>query len=160
MFSYRQVYFYLFIICIALLGFAAYLQYVENIQPCLLCMLQRILMFFLAIIFLAASLHQHSQTSRKVYNILGVVFSCIGIVVAARQIWLQNLPPNTQDFCMPGYSYLIQTSSWSTLIKYAIIGTQDCTQAGWSFLGFSMACWALAVFAFFFLVILLKQNKK
>jgi disulfide bond formation protein DsbB len=159
MFSYRKVYLYLFIICCCLIGFAAYLQYFEEIEPCLLCMLQRLIIFVLGLLFVAASLHQHNQASKKIYNTINLIFCCLGMLVAGRQLWLQHLPPNTQDVCMPGYQLLIETSSWSTLLKYAIVGTQDCAQINWSFLGISMAGWSFGVFVFFALVILFKQTK-
>ena len=46
-----------FLICAALLGFALYLQYYEEQDPCPLCILQRVAFIVLAIVFLIGALY-------------------------------------------------------------------------------------------------------
>ncbi|MCP4473281.1 MAG: disulfide bond formation protein B [Gammaproteobacteria bacterium] len=151
MFTYRRVYLYLCLLSILLLAGAAYLQYAKGIQPCLLCLMQRVVLCFLALASFAAVLHNHNATSRKVYNIIMLLIVIIGIVLAGRQVWLQHLPATAHAYCIPGEDYM--NASWVDLIKYAFTGYSDCSEVQWRFLGWSMAHWSLVFFILFALLV-------
>lgn len=144
MFSYRRRYFYIFAICSAILLIALYLQYVDHLEPCLLCMVQRIFFFALALVALIACLHRHNRLSRLLYNSLSFILCLLGLLDAGRQIWLQHLPPNekTSSFCVPGSEYFLHHASWSSLFQSIIAGTPECSVVAWRLFGLSMSEWS------------------
>src|SRR5450432_2345715 len=80
--------------CALLLGYGFYLQYHDGQDPCPLCLVQRGFYFALLFIFLAAAIHGAQRLGTLFYGVLGLVLAVAGGAVAARQVWLQHLPPD------------------------------------------------------------------
>ncbi|MGH8660767.1 MAG: disulfide bond formation protein B [Burkholderiales bacterium] len=138
-----------FLACAALLGFAYYLQYYEYQDPCPLCILQRIAFMALAAIFLVAAAHGPGRTGALVYSGLLVVAASIGAAIAARHVWLQNLPRNQVPECGPGLEYMLKKFPLTQALEKILSGSGECAEVGWTFLGLSIAGWSLAWFVLF-----------
>ena len=80
--------------CAGLMGFALFAQYGLQLDPCPLCILQRIAVTGLGIVFFVASLHGPGWVGRAIYGLLAVAAAGAGAGVAGRQVWLQGLPPD------------------------------------------------------------------
>ena len=50
-----------FMVCAAMMGFALFAQYVWHMEPCPLCVFQRIALIMLGLIFLIAGIHTVGQ---------------------------------------------------------------------------------------------------
>ena len=87
--------------CAALLGYAYWLQYTQFLDPCPLCIFQRIAFFALGLVTLVAALHNPSGRGRTIYALLGGFFAALGTAIAGRHVWLQNLPPDQAPECGP-----------------------------------------------------------
>src|SRR3546814_18625656 len=73
--------------------FAIFSQFQWNLQPCPLCIFQRIAFAALALVLLVAGLHApKGATGRRVYGVLALVPALAGIAIAARHVWLTHLP--------------------------------------------------------------------
>ena len=133
--------------CAALLGFGYYLQYVEGLNPCPLCLVQR--GFFYGVIgtCLIAALHGPTGFGRTVYGIFTALFAAGGFAAAARQVWLQHLPPDQVPQCGPDLYFMLENFPLSRTLQTLIKGTGECAVVDWTFLGFSIAEWALVWFA-------------
>ena len=59
-----------FAVCCGLMGFALFAQHVLLLDPCPLCVLQRVAVISLAILFLVAALHNPAGRGRIVYAVL------------------------------------------------------------------------------------------
>src|SRR5262245_52992423 len=59
-----------FAVCAALLGYALYAQFALHLEPCPLCIFQRIGIALLGLAFLAAALHSPRGGGRYVYAVL------------------------------------------------------------------------------------------
>lgn len=138
-----------FLACAGLLGFAYYLQYYEYQDPCPLCILQRIAFMALAAIFLVAAVHGPGRTGAIVYSGLLVVAASIGAAIAARHVWLQNLPRNQIPECGPGLEYMLKKFPLTQTLEKILSGSGECAEVGWTFLGLSIAGWSLAWFILF-----------
>ncbi|MGH8623089.1 MAG: disulfide bond formation protein B [Burkholderiales bacterium] len=138
-----------FLACAALLGFAYYLQYYEYQDPCPLCILQRIAFMALAAIFLVAAAHGPGRTGAIVYSGLLVVAASIGAAIAARHVWLQNLPRNQVPECGPGLEYMLKKFPLTQALEKILSGSGECAEVGWTFLGLSIAGWSLVWFVLF-----------
>ena len=132
-----------FLICAGLLGFAYYLQYVEQQNPCPLCMVQRVAFYALAAVFLLGALHGPARRGVMVYSLLAFVVAALGAAVAARHVWLQNLPTHLVPSCGPGLEYMIKRFPLANVLTKVLMGSGECAEAGWKFLGLTIAGWSL-----------------
>ncbi len=149
--SLRQINFVCFLICSMLSIFAFCVQYIFNVQPCLLCIIQRILFITMAIVFLIATLHNPKRRGLQVYGWITLLVGLLGIVVAGHQVLLQMSPSETPQVCVPGFSYILSNLSIGDAIKVVLRGTPDCSKIGLTFFGFSMAVWSL----FFYIILVI-----
>jgi len=135
-----------FLACAGLIGFALYLQYYEYQDPCPLCLLQRVVYIGLMAVFLVAALHGPGRIGALVYDGLLVTIAAIGAAVAARHVWLQHLPPDKVPECGPGLEYTIRKFPLFQALEKVLAGSGQCAEAGWKFLGLSIAGWSLVCF--------------
>lgn len=136
-------------ICLALIGAALYFQYVMGLDPCPLCILQRICVIALGVVWLGAGLHNPGSAGVRVYGVLTILIAAIGAGVAGRQVWLQHLPADQVPACGPGLEYIIETFPMHEALGIILRGSGDCAEVDWTFLGLSMAGWMLVVFTIF-----------
>ncbi len=144
----RVLYLGTFLICAALMAFGLYLQYVEHLEPCPLCILQRYAFVATGIVALVAGLHNPGRIGRAIYGLLIVATSGAGAVVAGRQSWLQHNPPNIQE-CGPDLAYMLDAFPLSQILPKVFHGEGDCAKVVWRFWGLSIPEWALVWFAIF-----------
>lgn len=141
----RQISFAGFIACAGLMAYALYAQRVLMLMPCPLCVLQRMAVVALGVIFLASAIHDPSGWGRRVYAALILLASGSGIAVAARHVWLQNLPPDQVPACGAGYDYIMETLPLTDALRTIFSGSGECAEVLWQFLGLSMPGWVLIV---------------
>lgn len=127
-----------FISCISMLGIGAYLQFVEHLEPCPLCISQRIGLLAVGILMLIAALHNPGAAGIKIYAIAGTVLAMIGGSISIRHIWIQHLPPDQVPECGPGLEYVFENFPLAETIKLMLSGTGDCAKIDWTLLGFSI----------------------
>jgi disulfide bond formation protein DsbB len=135
-----------FAVCAALIGFALYLQYVIGEDPCPLCMLQRIAFMGLGAVFLLAALHRPGQVGTLIYTTLLVLFAVAGGAIAGRHVWLQSLPKHKVPECGPGLDFILERFPLSKALELILRGSGECAEKGWTFLGLTIAGWALVWF--------------
>jgi disulfide bond formation protein DsbB len=126
-----------------LMGFALYLQYVKHQDPCPLCMVQRVIFIAILVVFVLAALHGPKRVGEKVYAALIVLLSLLGVAVASRHIWIQNLPKDQVPACGPGLDYMLETLPMGTVIQKLIHGSGECAEKGWTFLALGIPEWSL-----------------
>lgn len=128
-----------------LLGVAFYMEYQMGLEPCPLCMLQRIVLLIIGVVSLFSAI-MSSQRLRKWLSIVVVILSLLGAALAIRHLYLQNLPIDDLPACLPGLSYMIDAFPWQDVAKAMIMGTGDCGEVVWTFLGLSIPGWTLIAF--------------
>lgn len=139
--------------CIGLLAFGMYLQHVQGLEPCPMCIVQRYALVLLAVFAAVASL-RWQKGWWKSFGILGVIASGFGAFVAARQSWLQWNPPEFAS-CGRDFYGMIENYSISRAIPMIFRGSGDCTAIDWTFLGGTIANWSFICFVGFAAVLLL-----
>ena len=134
MFSYRTLAFIGLVICITAMLFAVlYLENTLYLDPCPLCILDRVVIIALGVIFFIAWLHGPRTIFTKVYGLLGIVLSSIGIALASRHIWLQNLPKDQVPECGPDLYYMLETLPIFDVLKKTLTGSGSCADISWTF---------------------------
>jgi disulfide bond formation protein DsbB len=132
------------LVCASLLGFAYYLQYFDNQEPCPLCILQRVAFLDMMLVFGVAALHGPRRRGAIVYSGLLVVMAAMGAAIAGRQVWLQHLPPDKVPACGPGLEYMLERFPLADALQKIFAGSGECAEASWRFLSLSIAEWSLA----------------
>ncbi len=130
-----------FLACVAMELSAAYFQFVAKLEPCPLCITQRLIVLSLATVFLAGTVHSPGPGGVRVYAGLAGLFSLAGAGVAAYHFLIQILPHEELASCGPGATYILEHFSLADSVRLFLTGTGDCTQVVWTFLGFSMPFW-------------------
>jgi disulfide bond formation protein DsbB len=147
--------------CAALLAYAYYLQYAQGQNPCPLCLLQRGAYYALLFVLAAAALHAPpGRKGRLAYGALGFLAAAGGAGVAARQVWLQHLPPDQVPACGPDLFFMMENLPASRTLQLLFRGSGQCAEVDWTFLGLSIAEWSLAWFVLFAALALLLALKK
>ncbi len=137
-----------FLMCAALMGYALYAQYFLMLEPCPLCILQRIAVVGMGLVFLLAALHNPGGVGRFAYALLLVVPMSLGAVVAGRHAWLQMLPEEQVPACGPGLDYMWENFPLADVINMVFRGSGECADVDWQLLGLSMPAWVfIAVIA-------------
>ncbi len=137
-----------FLMCAALMGYALYAQYFLMLEPCPLCILQRIAVVGMGLVFLLAALHNPGGVGRFAYALLLVVPMSLGAIVAGRHAWLQMLPEEQVPACGPGLDYMWENFPLADVINMVFRGSGECADVDWQLLGLSMPAWVfIAVIA-------------
>ena len=132
-----------FLVCCGLMGFALFAQHVLLLDPCPLCVFQRVAVISIGIIFLVAALHNPAGVGRIVYALLLALAAVAGASVAGRHAWLQQLPPDKVPSCGPGLDYMLETLPFTEVLGKVFRGSGECAEIVWQFLGLSMPGWVL-----------------
>ncbi len=148
--SFRTAFALCALVAAGLLAYAYYAQLVLELEPCPLCIFQRIAMIALFVVATAAAIHAPKSTrSQRVYGVLATLSAFAGVVVAGRHVWLQHLPPDQVPACGPGLNYLVETFPVGEMLRKVFTGSGECAEAHWRFAGLSMPEWTLVAFALF-----------
>lgn len=134
-----------FLAVVGLLAYGLWLQHALHLEPCPMCILQRYAFAAVGVIALVAAIHNPGAIGTRVYAVLLIVAALAGGGVAARQTWLQHNPPKLAD-CGPGLEFMVQSFPLSEALPMIFRGSGDCSKVDWTFLGLSIAEWALACF--------------
>ncbi len=132
-----------FIACVGLLGYAYYTQYNLGLEPCPLCIFQRIGIAALGVVFLIAGLHNPRGWGASVYAVLIGLASLATIGVAIRHLYVQSLPPGTIPACGAPLDVLLQFTPVTEVIRKVLTGSGECSQVNWKFLGLAMPGWVM-----------------
>lgn len=132
-----------FLACAGMMAFALYAEKVLLLMPCPLCVLQRMAVIALGIVFLVAALHYPGQWGRRGYAVLMLLAAGAGVAVAGRHVWLQNLPADQVPACGAGYDYIMDTLPFADAMATIFTGSGECAVVDWQFLGLSMPAWVV-----------------
>src|SRR5678816_4354435 len=136
-------------ICAAFLGFAYYAQFQMHLDPCPLCIFQRIAFIAFGAVCLAAALHGPRGYGRRVYGALALLAAGAGAAIAGRHVWLQHLPPDKVPDCGPGLDWMLDTLPLNAVLRKVFTGSGECAKVDWTFLSLSMPEWTLIWFVVF-----------
>jgi len=142
----RQINLLGFAACAGLMSFALYAQYQLLLDPCPLCVFQRMAVIAIGVSFLIAAIHNPGRWGGRIHALLIGIVAAAGTAVASRHVWLQNLPPDEVPTCGPGFDYLIESFPLSEALSMIFQGSGECAEIHWQFLGLSMPGWTLIWF--------------
>lgn len=160
----RTWFFLVAVACAAMVGYALYMQHVEFLEPCPLCVFQRIAFIWIGAVSLLAAIHNPGVVGRWIYGFFLALGSVTGMAIAGRHVWLQNLPPDQVPDCGMGLNYMLDTMPFSEVLSEVFYGSGECAEVDWTLLGLSMPGWTLLWYTGFtvvtIIVLIVAQKRK
>ena len=144
--SQRMLFIYGAALCAALMIAALVLQHSLNLEPCPLCIFQRVFVTGLVLLMLIAAVHDPKRIGRKIYGALMLLIAIAGVVVAGRHVWLQHLPADQVPECGPGLQYMLDAFPLNETLAMVFKGSGECAEVQWTFVGLSIPEWTLIIF--------------
>ena len=127
---------------LALEGIALYFQYGMRLQPCVMCVYERVALFGLAFAGVVGIIAPRFLIVRLLALFIAFVSAVKGLLLSLKHVDYQ-LHPAPWNQC----SYLPE-------VPVVFQPTGSCDEMAWTFIGFAMAQWIVVMFAVYLLVLL------
>lgn len=135
----RSLFLLAFLGCCGLIAAALYLEHVTGLEPCPLCLVQRVEVILFGIVCLLGAIHGPKHIGQKIYGFFALLFAATGIASAGRQIWLQGLPEDQLPACLPPLNFMLEAFPLMDVVKKMMSGTADCAEITWTMFGLNLA---------------------
>ncbi|MGP0057517.1 MAG: disulfide bond formation protein B [Steroidobacteraceae bacterium] len=129
--------------CGGLLAYAYYAQFALHLEPCPLCIFQRIGVLSIALLFAIAAVHDPVGWGRRLYAGLIALAALATIGVAMRQLYIQSLPPESVPACGASLDFMLKVFPLTDVLVKVLTGSGECAKVDWRFLGLAMPAWVL-----------------
>lgn len=141
----RLLFLFIFLCCIGLLGYAQFLQHIQGLLPCPLCVAQRVAYWSLGLTALLAFFHNPKVIGRRIYGFLLCGFTLAGAIIAARHAWLIRYPEAFECGISPEEAFLnsLPIAGWWPGMFEA---NGDCASIDWKLLSLTIPDWSLIAF--------------
>ena len=127
-------------------GMALWIQTRYQLNPCPLCISQRVVLMGLGLMFLVAAIQNPAQQGRKIYALLHAIAALGGVSIAIRHWWLQAHRETIIADCGVGFDYMFENFPLQKALTLVFRGTGDCAAIDWTFLGITIPQLALMTF--------------
>jgi disulfide bond formation protein DsbB len=144
--SIRTLNLYLFLVAICMILVALYMQYQMDLNPCYLCIVQRVFVILTGLIALLAFAHNPANKGQKRYAAATSLSALAGAGFSVRQLWLQSLPEEKVPACGPPADYLFDALPIAEALPMLLSGDGNCAEVQWTFLNLSIPAWTLLAF--------------
>ena len=125
-----------------LLTGALVMEHVFGLDPCPLCLMQRVWFAIAGLTALAALVHSPRW---GIYPLLTIMAALVGGGFSIRQLYLQSLPADQVPACGPDMTYMLDNFPLSDVLAAMTRGTGSCAEVVWQF-GLTIPGWALVGF--------------
>jgi disulfide bond formation protein DsbB len=132
-----------FAACAAMLAYAYYVQFAMHLEPCPLCIFQRLGIFAVGVVLGLAALQDPVGWGRKMYAVLIALAALATVGVAARHLYIQSLPPGSVPACGASLDFMLKVFPLTDVLVKVLTGSGECAKITWRFLGLSMPGWVL-----------------
>jgi protein dithiol:quinone oxidoreductase len=136
-----------FLGCAAMMGFALYAQYGLRLTPCNLCILQRVCVVALGVVFLAAALHNPGRSGARLYGVAIGLVALVGVAVSGRHVWVQMQPAGSLPSCGADIATMLDMMPVYEVVTRILKGGGECQTILWTLFGISMPAWVLIAVA-------------
>ena len=139
-------YFLGFAACFGTVILALMIQTVYKLEPCPLCITQRICFMVLGVLFLIAAFVKPSTLFAKLLTLVQLIAALVGAGWAVRHWYLQANKESMIADCGVGFDYMFENFPLEKMFKLIFKGTGDCAAIDWTFLGLTLPQLALIMF--------------
>ena len=135
------------IISILLVILSVIIQEIFNLEPCPLCITQRVIFLTSGITFLIFYFKPMNKIIEL--SILGMI-NLMGLIFAIRHVLIQRKVINIPAECGIDLEYMFDNFPLREVFELIFRGTGDCSEIDWSFLGITIPEWS----AIWFLILI------
>lgn len=128
---------------LSLILVALMMEHYLYLEPCPLCIFQRVGIISAGCLAALAALHYPAQLGMNVYAGLIASSFFASFSLALRQLWLQSLPEDQVPACGPSLEYLIDVLPFTDVLAIVLNGDGSCAEVAWSLLGLSIPAWVV-----------------
>ena len=133
--------------CFLMFAYALYVQQHDNLQPCPLCIFQRVGVIALGCALLvAAAVPGRWRLAGNISVLLIVLAGVAGGGVSARHVYIQHLPPGQVPVCGATLDYMWEVFPVAEVVRKVFTGSGECAKVDWTLFGLSMPGWVLICF--------------
>ena len=131
---------------------ALYSQYVLKMDPCPLCIFQRVAVIFVGLFALLMAVLPQRKSGMGLFSaVLISIPALIGLGIAIRQRYIQGLPPSEVPACGPGLDFMMDTLPLQGVIQTVLSGSGECAAVEYV-MGVPLPIWSALFFVFAILV--------
>lgn len=135
-FTSRLVFILITLFSFSSVAYAIYVQIHENIDPCPLCIVQRVIYTAVGLVALIAAITNCQKNGRIVFALLTLVISSGGIYIAHHHSWLQGLPLDQLPMsCGMPMSVMFKNMPLTGFLHTILSGTAECAMMHWQIFG-------------------------
>jgi len=135
-----------------LVGLALTIQTQFDLEPCPLCVSQRIVFILIGLLFLVFSFLNPTRLIKFIHLVSLLVVNIVGIVFAIKHILIQGKWITVPAECGIDLDYMFENFPIREAFSLLFKGTGDCSEIDWLFLGLSLP--QLALIAYIMLCVL------
>lgn len=163
-FTSRLIFLLITIFSLSSIVYAIYIQVYENIEPCPLCIVQRVIYAAIGFVALIGTITNCQKYGRITLAILILLISCGGIYIAHHHVWLQSLPPDQWPVsCGMPMSVMFKNMPLTGFLHTILSGTAECAMIHWQIFGInapkvSMYGFILTALAAIYILIFTRKN--
>lgn len=137
--------------CLLALGVALYGQYVLGLEPCHLCIFQRVTVAALGAAFLLAALVSRGRLRGAIAAGLIAIAGLATLATSGRHMWIQMQPAGAVPGCGADLDFMLEVFPLIDVVLKVFRAGGECAQVDFTLLGLSTPVWvfgfALAVTA-------------
>ncbi len=107
-----------------------------HLEPCPLCIFQRVGVFAIGVVFALAALHDpRGLGPARLCGAASRSRRCATIGVAARHLYIQSLPPGSVPACGASLDFMLKVFPLTDVLVKVLTGSGECAKVTWRFLG-------------------------
>lgn len=142
----RIIFLGILLFCCGLMATGYVMEHVFDLEPCPLCMTQRVFIVLAGFFALLGFLHNPALRGTRIYSWLIALLAATGGGFSIRQLYLQSLPADKVPACGPSVDYILETFPLSKALQMMLKGDGNCAEVLWTFMGISIPGWTLVAF--------------
>lgn len=130
---------------------ALFFQYGLGLEPCIMCIYQRVAIWAIFFAGVVGALGYNFVLTRMLAYVLWGTGAIWGLLIAIEHVEIQNAASSPMSFLF-SCDIVPNFPSWAPLHQWLpalFEASGDCGEIAWQFLGFSMPEWMIVVYAVF-----------
>ena len=141
---------------------ALWIQLTYQLEPCPLCITQRIIFIVLGLLFIFFVWLPLNFFVRIIYLLAIGITSIVGLIFSARHVLIQQKYITVPAECGIDLDYMFENFPLMEAFNLLFQGTGDCSKVDWTFYGLSLPMMAFLGYLFFLIyaLFIFKKIKK
>lgn len=153
---------YAAILSFSMIVAALWIQLTYQLEPCPLCITQRIIFIVLGLLFVFFVWLPLNFFVRIIYLLAIGITSIVGLIFSARHVLIQQKYITVPAECGIDLDYMFENFPLMEAFNLLFQGTGDCSKVDWTFYGLSLPMMAFLGYLFFLIyaLFIFKKIKK